>query len=234
MHQFLRLMFDPVAGRMVRTLFLERLRAERELAPPAGAAIERVVSGALVGAQGEWSQALARTRLPMADDPGSPPTCSSSSVPMARAPGSRCGTVAQQDRTPGPLPLAVLSPAGPYGRVVESVGADDATHALVAALAQPPARPGLAHARTGERAAATARPDAGRPGGDRARVAAAEHAGDPAFLDTAACLAGVTPAWSGGPLTWAWAERDALRGRLGTAGERAWARLEPALARDFA
>src|SRR6185436_19079825 len=33
MDQFLRLMFSPVAGRMVRTLFLERLRAERELAP---------------------------------------------------------------------------------------------------------------------------------------------------------------------------------------------------------
>ena len=38
MDQFLRLMFSPVAGRMVRTLFLERLRAERELAAPAGAA----------------------------------------------------------------------------------------------------------------------------------------------------------------------------------------------------
>ena len=36
MNQFLRLMFSPVAGRMVRTLFLERLRAERELAPPKG------------------------------------------------------------------------------------------------------------------------------------------------------------------------------------------------------
>jgi hypothetical protein len=29
-------MFDPVAGRMVRTVFLERLRAERELAPTSG------------------------------------------------------------------------------------------------------------------------------------------------------------------------------------------------------
>jgi 3-hydroxyacyl-CoA dehydrogenase/enoyl-CoA hydratase/3-hydroxybutyryl-CoA epimerase len=27
-------------------------------------------------------------------------------------------------------------------------------------------------------------------------------AGDPAFLDVAACLAGVSPAWSGGPLCW--------------------------------
>jgi 3-hydroxyacyl-CoA dehydrogenase/enoyl-CoA hydratase/3-hydroxybutyryl-CoA epimerase len=37
-----------------------------------------------------------------------------------------------------------------------------------------------------------------------ARTAAAQAgAGDAAFLDTAACLAGVTPAWTGGPLTWA-------------------------------
>jgi 3-hydroxyacyl-CoA dehydrogenase/enoyl-CoA hydratase/3-hydroxybutyryl-CoA epimerase len=28
-------------------------------------------------------------------------------------------------------------------------------------------------------------------------------AGDANFLDLAACLAGITPAWSGGPLSWA-------------------------------
>jgi len=27
-------------------------------------------------------------------------------------------------------------------------------------------------------------------------------AGDPAFVDVAACLSGVSPAWSGGPLNW--------------------------------
>jgi 3-hydroxyacyl-CoA dehydrogenase/enoyl-CoA hydratase/3-hydroxybutyryl-CoA epimerase len=64
--------------------------------------------------------------------------------------------------------------------------------------------------------------------------AAADRAGDPAFLDTAACLAGVTPPWSGGPLTWAWAERDDLRAHPADSIRRAWAKLEPALARDFA
>ena len=42
MHQFLRLMFNPVAGNMVGTLFLERLRAERELAAPPNVRIERI------------------------------------------------------------------------------------------------------------------------------------------------------------------------------------------------
>ncbi len=28
-------------------------------------------------------------------------------------------------------------------------------------------------------------------------------AGDPAFFDVATCLAGIAPAWSGGPLVWA-------------------------------
>ena len=46
MNQFLRLMFNPVAGRMIRTLFLERVRAERELAAPSGLRIERLGFGA--------------------------------------------------------------------------------------------------------------------------------------------------------------------------------------------
>ena len=66
MEQFLRLMFSPVAARMVNTLFLERLRAERELAPPAGAAIEALATGAMGAANAAWSEALARTKLPLA------------------------------------------------------------------------------------------------------------------------------------------------------------------------
>lgn len=51
MAQFLRLMFSPVAGRMIHALLLERLRAERELAAPAGLQIERIDHGAISGAR---------------------------------------------------------------------------------------------------------------------------------------------------------------------------------------
>ena len=234
MHQFLRLMFDPVAGRMVRTLFLERLRAERELAAPEGAVVERIGSGTAGAAQQVWTEALARTKLPLAIDPGLPPD----TLELFGRDGSRCriaiGVVDARRGAAPPLPLAVLSPSGPYGRVIESVAADDATHALVAALA------------TRLRALAwrTPGPESvlqrlhGASLADQVPIAlesaAADAAGDPAFLDTAACLAGVTPPWSGGPLTWAWGERDALRAHPADSVRRAWTKLEPALARDFA
>ena len=74
MHQFLRLMFDPVAGHMVRTLFLERLRAERELAAPPGLRIERIALGTIDEARLAWSEALARLKLPQVADAALPPT----------------------------------------------------------------------------------------------------------------------------------------------------------------
>jgi len=234
MTQFLRLMFSPVAGCMVRTLFLERLRAERELAAPEGAVVERICSGTAGAARGAWAEALARTKLPLEIDPDLPPD----TLELFGRDGSRCriaiGVVEARRGAAPATPLAVLSPAGPYGRVIESVGADDATHALVAALA------------TRLRALAwrTPGPESvlqrlrGASLADQATIAlesaAADRAGDPAFLDTAACLAGVSPTWSGGPLTWAWAERDGLRSHPAESVRRAWDKLEPALARSFA
>ena len=63
MDQFLRLMFSPVAGRMVRTLFLERLRAERELGAPPDVAVERVAVGRIDPALSAWTDALAKRRI---------------------------------------------------------------------------------------------------------------------------------------------------------------------------
>jgi 3-hydroxyacyl-CoA dehydrogenase/enoyl-CoA hydratase/3-hydroxybutyryl-CoA epimerase len=77
MEQFLRLMFNPVAGRMVRTLFLERLRAERELAAPDGVALERVGAGRLGASLDSWKQALTKAKLAPVDDPTCPTTRSS-------------------------------------------------------------------------------------------------------------------------------------------------------------
>ncbi|MDR3453423.1 MAG: enoyl-CoA hydratase-related protein [Rhodoferax sp.] len=210
MNQFLRLMFSPVAGRMVRTLFLERLRAERELAAPAGVRIERLGVGTISAAHNAWTQALVRLKLPQSPDDSLP----ADTLELFDAQGGRHRVaprvlgVAPDTATPG-LPLAVLAPAGPYGRVLEIVGADDACAAALAALAArlwslPWRTPGPVSVLQRLR---------GLPLPEQAQVAlqcaAQPGAGDAAFLDVAACLAGLTPAWTGGPLTWAAAENEA-------------------------
>ena len=196
MNQFLRLMFSPVAGNMVRTLFLERLRAERELAAPAGTGLERLAHGRLASA---WTDALAKVKLPQAADPLLP----ADTLELFDLQGGhhRVKVYALDDDTAAG-PCAVLAPAGPYGRVMEIVGTDDGAAAALAALAarmwtlawRTPGPRSVLHQLRGlsleqQVPIATA-------------SAAACGAGDPAFLDVAACLAGVSPAWSGGPLTW--------------------------------
>ena len=198
MNQFLRLMFSPVAGCMVRTLFLERLRAERELAAPAGVSLERIAVGAISPARGAWAEALARVKLPQALDPLLP----ADTLELVDVQGARhrvaLRVLDDADGTASGA-HAVLAPTGPYGRVIEIVGADDAGAAALAA------RLGSLPWRTPGPAAVLPRlrglplePQAVAA----AACAAAPGAGDPAFLDVAACLAGITPAWSGGPLTW--------------------------------
>ena len=195
MNQFLRLMFSPVAGSMVRTLFLERLRAERELAAPADMLLERLAVGQLGSA---WIDALSKVKLLQAADPLLP--ADSIELIDARDGRHKIRVHALVDTADGPC--AVLPPPGPYGRVMEIVGADNGTAAALAALA---ARMGTVawrtpgprsvqqqlHGLTLEQQVPIATACAAGPG-----------AGDPAFLDVATCLSGVTPAWSGGPLTW--------------------------------
>jgi 3-hydroxyacyl-CoA dehydrogenase/enoyl-CoA hydratase/3-hydroxybutyryl-CoA epimerase len=208
MNQFLRLMFNPVAGRMVRTLFLERLRAERELAPPQGLRIESLRLGAISDKRHAWSEALARLKLPQEKDPALP----ADTIEMVDQAGRRYRSAlrvldeAPGTATPGAA-LAVLAPAGPYGRVLEIVGADDDTAAALAALAArlwslPWRTPGPGSVLQRLR---------GQPLPQQAQTAllylaqlgaAADTGADAAtFLDVAACLAGVTPAWTGGPFT---------------------------------
>ena len=200
MEQFLRLMVDPVAGRMVRTLFLERLRAERELAAPPATRLERVALGPLSAARSAWGETLAKMKkLAVAEDTSLPPD----TLEVVDAQGTRHRAVLRVlDDAPGPTEGAwmLLAPAGPYGRVCEIVTPAQAP-ALAALAAQlwclPWRTPGpksvlqqLAGTTLDEQAEAAA------------TLARAPGAGDPAFLDVAACLAGVSPAWSGGPVTW--------------------------------
>ena len=101
----------------------------------------------------------------------------------------------------------MLAPTGPYGRVIEMIAADDASASAVAALA---ARLWCLPWRTFESTSVLQRMR-GLALPEQAKIAqlsaAQKRASDPAFLDVAACLAGVAPAWSGGPLTWRLAQQ---------------------------
>lgn len=194
MDHFLRLMFDPVAGRMVRTLFLERLRAERQLAPPAGVGVEQLRVGPQVPEV--WAQALARLKLPQQGDAALPPGGLELTDKSGRT--HRATLAGLTSTAPTSLPQLVLAPAGPYGRVLEIAGADDASAAAFAALA---VRLWALPWRT-PAGASRLRALAGQPIEQQARIARGWNDPEPAFVDVAACLAGVSPAWSGGPLSW--------------------------------
>ncbi len=214
MHQFLRLMFSPVAGRMVNTLFLERLRAERELAPPTDLKIEQIRRGPISAARAAWGDALAKLKLPQVDDAALP----IDTLEIITHTGQRQRValhvlgddlLSAQTQAIAAPPQAWLCPAGDYGRVLEIVGDDAAGAAAVAALAArlwclPWRTPGpqavlpQLHGQTWPALAQTAR-----------QLAAAPDMGDPAFFDVAACLAGIAPAYSGGPLTWTAAQVSA-------------------------
>lgn len=204
MHQFLRLMFDPVAGRMVRTLFLERLRADRELAAPPAARVESLRVGPISATRGLWSQALAKLKIPQAADS----SLAADSLEIIDAQGTRHRMALRTlDELPEAAPasgtlLAVLTPSGAYGRVLEIVGPPGpamlAAQSLAARLwCLPWPTPGPVSVL--QRLHGQSLPEQVRIASD---CAAMEGAGDSAFLDVAACLAGVTPAWTGGPLTW--------------------------------
>ena len=202
MNQFLRLMFNPVADRMIRTLFLERLRADRELAAPEGLKIEAIERGSISAPRNAWTQALAKAKIPQTDSPALGADC----LELIDNRGRRhrinlrvIDDVAQA----ADANEAVLAPAGPYGRVVELIAADDAAAAAMAAMAArlyalPWRTPGPLSVLQRLRGQALAQQ------AELARECAALPGfGDAVFLDVAACLAGVAPAWSGGPLTWA-------------------------------
>ena len=202
MKQFLRLMFNPVAGNMVGTLFLERLRAERELAAPEGIRIESIGVGQISADRSAWKDALAKVKLPQTADGA----LAADTLELLDQQGQRHRValrVLDDTVEAGDLPTAVLAPAGPYGRVMEIVGADDTGAGVMAALA---ARLWSLPWRTPESTSVLQRMR-GLPVTEQARIAskssALPGAGDAAFFDVAACLAGVTPAWTGGPLNWA-------------------------------
>ena len=240
MNQFLRLMFNPVAGCMVRTLFLDRLRGERELAAQPQTRIEQLRVGNISSARQAWRVALGKLKLPQTLDETLPPD----TLVLVDENGAH-HTVALRvldDATidaGGPvIGQAILAPATPHGRVMEFTTPDDATAAAIIALA---VRMWCWPWRTGASSPGSAsvlQRLRGEPLARQAQLAlqsAAQSATeDLAFFDVAACLAGLTPAWTGGPLTWLWAEQDNQRTGFDAATASAWESLEPRLRENCA
>lgn len=233
MRQFLRLMFSPVAGKMVRTLFLERQRAERALAPPQGLRIEKIGVGAISPARFEWADALAGCRLPMAEDA----ELAADTIELFDSLGARHRVTLRVlgDAGSGEEPagaFAVLTPGGRYGRVLDIVGAGDAAAGVLAVLAK--RLSALPYRSIGSRSALLAQARANPDDADAQALAALHHAAtstvaSPTFYDVAACAGGVAPAWSGGPFTHLWHEHARLAARFDGEAAKAWAMLEPVL-----
>jgi len=217
MRQFLKLMFNPVAGNMIGTLFINRQRADKAWRPPEGLHITQVGVGALSDTNAPWTQALSKSRLAHAPDP----TLPADALALTDSHGTRLVVSVTYLKAAGRKqsagPLAVLCPQGPYGRVLEIVGAADADMPTLAALAV--ALQALAY-RTSGPASVLHQLASITTGTDGARLqnqanAAQQHLGrghitEPEFFDVAACTAGVSPAWSGGPFTWASQHSESL------------------------
>ncbi len=221
MRQFLKLMFNPVAGNMMGTLFINRQRADKAWRPPEGLRLTQVGVGALPDANAPWAQALSKSRLVHAPDP----TLPADTLALTDSHGTRlvvslaCLNAPGQTPSASPptCPLAVLCPQGPYGRVLEIVGATDADMPTLAALAA--ALQALAYRTSGSGsvlhalASITAGTESARL---QSQASAAQqhlargHITEPEFFDVAACTAGVFPAWSGGPFTWASQHSESL------------------------
>ena len=148
-----------------------------------------------------WVQALARTRIPLTTDAD----LAADTLRLVDNTGGttdlRVAVLGNRPVSGGEGLVAVLGAAGPYGRVIEVVGTGTGVDAC-AALA---ARMGALPWRTPGPQSVLQRL-AGLPLTEQAELAAAVAVtpgmGDPVFLDVATCLAGISPAWSGGPLMW--------------------------------
>lgn len=240
MRQFLRLMVNPVAGNMVRTLFLNRQRADREQAPPPGLRVQALVHGPLSPPQAVWKDALAACRLPLHVDASLPPDTLLLTDSQNQTHTVRLGSLLSAEPQPrvtvsaprGTAAQALLSPAGAYGRVLEILRATDRQAQALRSLAQ---RLGALPYLSGDGPSVLQQlAQAGRDSLDAQALAAARllaegAASNAQTLDVAACAAGITPAWTGGPVAHLWAHRDRLAPLLDPVARSAWPGLEPVL-----
>lgn len=237
MRQFLRLMIDPVAGNMIRSLFLNRQRADKALAAPRELRIEQVITGPWSPANTLWPEALARSRIDQREDASLPPD----QIQLIDSRGithTVAACLLSTASQPTPAARAVLTPVGPYGRVLEIIGANADTAAALAALAS--RLQGALPYRSGDQASVLQRLHAaGAHSLDEQAVAAllllaTGAAPDADFLDVAACAGNVTPAFTGGPLAHLWARRAALTEGFDAPASAAWQRVQATLQESFA
>ena len=243
MNQFLRLMFSPVAGRMVRTLFLERLRAERELAPPAELKISQLRMGSISPNRQMWAEALAKVKLEkvevtnlatdtleIVDNNGAVHTVLLRTLNDDNSSGDNSSDAGSMS---GVL-TAVLAPTGPYGRVMEIVGRNtDVSVAAASALSALAVRiwtlPWRSHGQTSllQAMRGLSLPDQAKLAVQWAAETDAPNAdGDLSFINVAVCVSGLAPGWTGGPLAWLWDERESQLPQFDAATHAAWAQIE--------
>jgi 3-hydroxyacyl-CoA dehydrogenase / enoyl-CoA hydratase / 3-hydroxybutyryl-CoA epimerase len=225
MHEFLRLMFSAVAGRMVRILFLERLRAERVLAAPADIQPTALRHGPISPPRQAWADALAKLKLDKVADASLPPDTLDIVDAQGKEHRLQLRVLDEAPVVQAQAATAVLAPSGPYGRVMEIVGPQGAASQAAAALA---GRMWTLAWHAGE-ASSLLQALRGQPLSTQAALAvqwaARTDALEPTFLDVAACLAGVAPGWSGGPLSWLWDERENEVPRFDPETRAAWERV---------
>jgi 3-hydroxyacyl-CoA dehydrogenase/enoyl-CoA hydratase/3-hydroxybutyryl-CoA epimerase len=231
MRQFLGLMVDPVAGNMVRSLFLNRQRADRALAAPAGLRIQAIAVAPLSAHLSPWQMALDNSRVPLRQDASLPPDTLLLTDTLGDTHQVRIGMLASEPvGGHGHDAVALLSVAGPYGRVLDIVKASTKAANALASLAPRlgaalPYRSGLGFS-VMQRLAGVSLDDQALLALRLLSDGAAPHA---ETLDVAACAAGLTPAWTGGPVAYLWAQRDRLQARFDPAAAAAWPRMEPIL-----
>jgi 3-hydroxyacyl-CoA dehydrogenase/enoyl-CoA hydratase/3-hydroxybutyryl-CoA epimerase len=230
MREFLTLMFDPVAGNMMRTLFLNRQRADKVLRPTDELRIEHVARGVFSEAKSFWLKALEKSKLAHAIDVNLPAdvlqvTDNQGKSIMVEAAGLQDAPGRKSRRGPA----VVLTSAGAYGRVLEIVGASAAEVPALAALAV--ALSAMPYVTAGPRSMLTEmvgiKPTTLGDMLQSQALTALEHFSqkrivDPEFFDVAACTANLSPAWSGGPFTWALQHQQDLAPQLQPALAKAW------------
>lgn len=232
MNEFLRLMFNPVAGRMVRTLFLGKVRAERDLAPPANAKVESIHVGSLAPSHQAWAHAFSKLKLPVTHSDNVPVNHADIQDAQGQIHRIQLQTIQNVTQIASGQLAAVLCDAGPYGRLIEIVGkSSQASHDIVSDLATKlwslpwPSNgtSSLIHSLQGlplRQQAVVAM-----------RWATENEIVDISLIDVAACLAGVSAGWTGGPLSWFWDEQSREVSNLSQEETDIWNAIKPHLAK---
>lgn len=232
MNEFMRLMFNPVAGRMVRTLFLGKVRAERDLAPTADVQVQSIQTGPLSPTLQPWEALFSKLKLPVSNSAAVPLNHLDITDTQGKTYRLQLDIIRGSTQVAKTHNGAVLCDAGPYGRLIEIVGDSTQPAAkIMAALAiKMWALPWSSNSETSLMQSLKDLP-LNKQATQAMLWAATNEIGDISFLDVAACLAGVSAGWTGGPLSWFWDEHAHQASQLTGAELQAWHSVKPQLAK---